>query len=77
MAIILIPCLGNNVEIRGKVKVVKRGLPTGPEAEQAAIKEALTAADRDAQNAMRSCRCRGGCGIAFKPPKIRIGASGS
>lgn len=77
MAIIPIPCPSNNVEIRSKVKVVKRGLPTGPEAEQADINEALTAADRDAQNAMRRCRCWGGCGIAFKPPKIRIGASGS
>jgi hypothetical protein len=77
MAIISLPCPCDNLEITGKVKVVKRGFASGPEAEQAAINEALADAGRRAQNAMRACRCKGSCGLAFKPPKIRVRSSGS
>jgi hypothetical protein len=57
--------------------VVKRGLPTGPEAEQAAIDEALAEANQKAQNAMKGCRCQGDCLLGFRLPKIRIRSSGS
>lgn len=78
MAIRILRCPCNNVDISGKVKVVKRGLPTGPEAEQAATDRALKDAAREAARTMRKCRCAKPCILAWKKaPKIKIRSSGS
>jgi hypothetical protein len=63
--------------ITGTTKVVERGLPTGPIAEQTAIHEAQKQAKIDADLAMKDVRCAGPCTLSWKPPEFRVRSSGS
>src|SRR3954466_4238400 len=74
MAVLRCPSSGT---ITGTTKVVERGLPTGPIAEQTAIDEAQRQAKIDADLATKDVRCAGPCTLSWKPPEFRVRSSGS